>query len=54
MKLKKGYSEELKKLFAYTESWEEFESRLIKTLLNSMQEISLSMKVMKQKNLFHF
>ena len=29
MKLKKGYSEELKKLFAYTESLEEFESRLI-------------------------
>ena len=29
MKLKKGYSEKLKKLFAYTESWEEFESRLI-------------------------
>ena len=28
MKLKKGYSEELKKLFAYTESLEEFESRL--------------------------
>ena len=29
MKLKKGYSEELKKLFAYTESWEEFNSRII-------------------------
>tara|TARA_B100000575_G_scaffold227361_1_gene188066 strand:+ start:158 stop:634 length:477 start_codon:yes stop_codon:yes gene_type:complete len=29
MKLKKGYSEELKKLFAYTESLKEFEARII-------------------------